>query len=333
MPLTPAEVHNVVFKKPPIGKRGYDEEEVDAFLDIIEVELARLIEENKELRDRMDSAARGGGPAAPTVAGADGAALAASRDENKRLSSRLSELDGALAQAKQAAAKAQQDLAVAQQEANAAKQRLSSTGGDAAALVAAQEENKRLTARVSEAEAAVGRVQQELAQARTAAQAAPAAAAGAAGAAPTSVAQLAQAERVLALAQQAADEQTAAAKAHHDKTVADAKAHQDRVQAEAKAFQDKTVADAQTRAEQLDRDSKARAANTVQEAEQRAAQITTQLEQRKAALEKRLEELRTFEHEYRSRLKSYLESQLRDLDASGRAEPANAGDSHDGDKH
>ena len=51
MPLTPAEVHNVAFKKPPIGKRGYDEEEVDAFLDIIEVELARLIEENNDLRD------------------------------------------------------------------------------------------------------------------------------------------------------------------------------------------------------------------------------------------------------------------------------------------
>jgi DivIVA domain-containing protein len=26
MPLTPADVHNVAFKKPPIGKRGYDEE-------------------------------------------------------------------------------------------------------------------------------------------------------------------------------------------------------------------------------------------------------------------------------------------------------------------
>jgi DivIVA domain-containing protein len=28
-----------VFKKPPVGKRGYDEEEVDAFLDAIEVQL------------------------------------------------------------------------------------------------------------------------------------------------------------------------------------------------------------------------------------------------------------------------------------------------------
>jgi DivIVA domain-containing protein len=39
MPLTPADVHNVAFKKPPIGKRGYDEEEVDAFLDEVEREL------------------------------------------------------------------------------------------------------------------------------------------------------------------------------------------------------------------------------------------------------------------------------------------------------
>src|SRR5689334_4251165 len=50
MPLTPADVHNVVFKKPPIGKRGYDEDEVDAFLDVVEAELSRLIEENNELR-------------------------------------------------------------------------------------------------------------------------------------------------------------------------------------------------------------------------------------------------------------------------------------------
>ena len=62
MPLTPAEVHNVAFKKPPIGKRGYDEEEVDAFLDIVEVELSRLIEENNELRARGGSAVAAAGP-------------------------------------------------------------------------------------------------------------------------------------------------------------------------------------------------------------------------------------------------------------------------------
>src|SRR6476620_1423569 len=58
MPLTPADVHNVVFKKPPIGKRGYDEDEVDAFLDVVEAELARLIEENNELRALGSSGGR-----------------------------------------------------------------------------------------------------------------------------------------------------------------------------------------------------------------------------------------------------------------------------------
>jgi len=53
MPLTPADVHNVAFSKPPIGKRGYNEDEVDAFLDLVETELARLIEENADLRQRV----------------------------------------------------------------------------------------------------------------------------------------------------------------------------------------------------------------------------------------------------------------------------------------
>src|SRR6266550_1998039 len=54
MPLTPADVHNVAFSKPPIGKRGYNEDEVDAFLDLVETELARLIEDNNELRGQME---------------------------------------------------------------------------------------------------------------------------------------------------------------------------------------------------------------------------------------------------------------------------------------
>ncbi|MGN9909289.1 DivIVA domain-containing protein [Phytohabitans sp. LJ34] len=53
MSLTPADVHNVAFKKPSIGKRGYDEEHVDAFLDELEQELIRLIEANNDLRILM----------------------------------------------------------------------------------------------------------------------------------------------------------------------------------------------------------------------------------------------------------------------------------------
>ena len=72
MPLTPADVHNVAFSKPPIGKRGYNEDEVDAFLDLVENELTRLIEENSDLRQRIEEldreVAAGGGAAAATVA-------------------------------------------------------------------------------------------------------------------------------------------------------------------------------------------------------------------------------------------------------------------------
>jgi DivIVA domain-containing protein len=71
MPLTPADVHNVAFSKPPIGKRGYNEDEVDAFLDLVENELTRLIEENSDLRQRVNeldqelaSAKAGGGVSA-----------------------------------------------------------------------------------------------------------------------------------------------------------------------------------------------------------------------------------------------------------------------------
>ena len=53
MPLTPADVHNVAFSKPPIGKRGYNEDEVDAFLDLVETEFSRLVEENADLRQRV----------------------------------------------------------------------------------------------------------------------------------------------------------------------------------------------------------------------------------------------------------------------------------------
>src|SRR5947209_3575153 len=54
MPLTPADVAAVAFSKPPLGKRGYDEDEVDAFLDLVEAELARLIQENTDLRNRIE---------------------------------------------------------------------------------------------------------------------------------------------------------------------------------------------------------------------------------------------------------------------------------------
>jgi DivIVA domain-containing protein len=60
----------------------------------------------------------------------------------------------------------------------------------------------------------------------------------------------------------------------------------------------------------------ATAARVVAEAEStQRAQLGT-LEQQRTAIEQRIDELRTFEREYRQKLKSYIEGQLRDLDAA-----------------
>ncbi len=40
--LTPDDVRNVAFGKPPIGKRGYNEDQVDSFLDDVEATLRDL---------------------------------------------------------------------------------------------------------------------------------------------------------------------------------------------------------------------------------------------------------------------------------------------------
>ena len=66
MPLTPEDVQNKRFSTVRF-KEGYDEEEVDAFLDEVEAELRRLLSENGDLRSR-------GGGAAPTPAAAPAAA-------------------------------------------------------------------------------------------------------------------------------------------------------------------------------------------------------------------------------------------------------------------
>src|ERR1700749_2436029 len=117
MPLTPAEVHNVAFKKPPIGKRGYDEEEVDAFLDIVEVELSRLLEENNDLKTHQNGSSSNGSAVA---AGVNPAELAAAREENSRLQNRIGELERALSQGNQgkdgASQQASQQLAQLQQQ-------------------------------------------------------------------------------------------------------------------------------------------------------------------------------------------------------------------------
>lgn len=40
--VTASDVHKVAFRKPPLGKRGYNEDDVDVFLDEVEETLRKL---------------------------------------------------------------------------------------------------------------------------------------------------------------------------------------------------------------------------------------------------------------------------------------------------
>jgi DivIVA domain-containing protein len=51
--LTPTDVRNIAFRKPPLGRRGYDEDEVDSFLDRVEASLTVLYQEITRLREDL----------------------------------------------------------------------------------------------------------------------------------------------------------------------------------------------------------------------------------------------------------------------------------------
>ncbi|GAA1792211.1 DivIVA domain-containing protein [Planosporangium flavigriseum] len=225
MPLTPADVHNVAFKKPPIGKRGYDEEEVDAFLDEVERELARLIEENNELRAQAE---RGGGRSV----GGGGASDA-------RLAAELAELQSQFD-------RVQREKAAAEQAARGMQAELEQVRAQGPGAVTGDGEQQAL--------------------------------------------------RVLMMAQRTADD------------------HVNDARREA----DKLLSDARTKAEEVTREARAKADALERDARQRHQEAIAGLDTKRTALQKHIEELKQFEREYRTRLKAYLESQLRDLD--GRAQ-------------
>ncbi len=260
MPLTPADVHNVAFSKPPIGKRGYNEDEVDAFLDLVEAELARLIEENNDLRTQLEQA-------------------------DQRLAGAQSELDDA-------------------------RTKMVSTVSSAPPPPVRVIEQQRPLAPVP----------------------------------PPSAAELTspggdhhvQAAKVLGLAQEMADRLTGEAKAEADGMLGEARTKSEQLLSEARVKADSMVNearsraetmlnDARTRSETLERQAREKAASLERDAQRKHTETLGAISAEKTSLEKKIDELRTFEREYRTRLKTYLESQLRDLDGRGSAAPAEPG--------
>jgi DivIVA domain-containing protein len=260
MSLTPADVHNVAFSKPPIGKRGYNEDEVDAFLDLVEVELSRLIEENNDLRAQVEQLDAQLESARADIEDARSVAPAPQRVEEPR---RLTPVPppSALEQTSPG-----------------------SSGGD----------------------------------------------------------HHVQAAKVLGLAQEMADRLTGEAKAESDGMLAEARTKSEQLLSEARAKSDTMINeartraetmlnDARTRAETLERSARDKATTLEREAQRQHAEVIGQVQAERTALEKKIDELRTFEREYRTRLKTFLESSLRELGDRGSAAPT-TGSSSEGSR-
>jgi DivIVA domain-containing protein len=224
MPLTPEDVRNKQFTTVRL-REGYDEDEVDAFLDEVETELRRLIRENDELRAKLAAATK-----AAAAAPASTTAPVPVVEEKKA---------EPVAEEKKAETEAEPVKAVAEPPAPApapAEMTISS-GADSAA-------------------------------------------------------------RVLALAQQTADQAIA----------------------EARSEANKIVGDARSKAESIEREARNKAEALERDAQDKHRSIIGVLETQRNALEAQLDQLRQFEREYRSRLKSFLEGQLRQLDSSQESE-------------
>jgi DivIVA domain-containing protein len=118
------------------------------------------------------------------------------------------------------------------------------------------------------------------------------------------------AARLLELASRNAEQLVEDAKSEADKIIGEARTKAERLEGEAKSSADKLEADARGRAQSLDA-----------ETAERRTQLFGDLERERDALAHEVDNLRAFEREYRSRLKTYFSQQLEALESSGSADP------------
>ena len=85
----------------------------------------------------------------------------------------------------------------------------------------------------------------------------------------------------------------------------------------AQQMHDRHVADGQAQKDKIIAEAQIEASSLVNDAQEKSRKILGALEQQRSVLERKVEQLRGFERDYRSRLKAYIEGQLRDLDARG----------------
>jgi DivIVA domain-containing protein len=292
MPLTPADVHNVAFSKPPIGKRGYNEDEVDAFLDLVEAELGRLLEENNDLREQVEQL-------------------------EQQLSTAHADLDDARSKA---SAQSQGSGPTTQVSAPPPSRPVEDAPRTVQQPMPPQQPQPQMTQTQQAVVPPPFGVSDQ----------------GQGGGGANGGDHHVQAAKVLGLAQEMADRLTAEAKSEADGMLTDARTKSEQLLSEARTKSDSMVNeartraetmlnDARTRAETLERQARDKASTLERDAQRKHNETISLIEQQKGGLEKKIDELRTFEREYRTRLKTYLESQLRDLEGRGSAAPSDNG--------
>ncbi len=84
----------------------------------------------------------------------------------------------------------------------------------------------------------------------------------------------------------------------------------------AQRLHDEHVAEGKAQRDQLVSEARSEAASIVAEAEAKGRDEMARLEKDRTALESRITELRQFERDYRTQLRTYIEGHLRDLDAT-----------------
>ncbi|MFC4556381.1 DivIVA domain-containing protein [Georgenia faecalis] len=85
----------------------------------------------------------------------------------------------------------------------------------------------------------------------------------------------------------------------------------------AQRLHDEYVRNGQEEGDRILTDARTQAEKIVREAEDKHNRTLAQLEQERSLLERKIDELRVFERDYRTRLKSYLESLLSDIEGRG----------------
>jgi len=92
----------------------------------------------------------------------------------------------------------------------------------------------------------------------------------------------------------------------------------------AQRLHDEHVAEGQAQKDKLISEAQAQAAAILAEAEAKGRDELARLESERATLETRISELRTFERDYRTQLRGFIEEKLRDLDVTGTSSGASS---------